>query len=221
MHPNPVFRSNDQAIALAAAGERGFGVLTVTGPAGILASHLPFVVEGTTVDCHVPRSNPIGRLLRDGPLDALLIVSGPDAYITTDWYEAEETLPTWNYVAVHIRGTLAIRPQVELTGHLEQLVAINEARLAPKPPWTVDKNDAEATARLMRMLLPLRMTIGSVDSTWKLSQNRPAEQRLAAAAHVEHSDIGQGPADIARLMRGWEDLSDRMGFAPARAADDS
>ena len=107
MHPNSVFRQESSARLLEFVRERGFGIFTAAGPQGVLAAHVPFVVEQERVAAHLVRANPLAQHLHDGPAAALLIVSGPDGYISPDWYRAPGKLPTWNYVAVHIRGTLA------------------------------------------------------------------------------------------------------------------
>ena len=205
MHPNPIFHSDDQATGLAFARKRGFGILVVTGPDRMLASHIPFVLETTVADFHVPRSNAIGRLLRDGPREALLIVSGPDGYISPDWYGAEEQVPTWNYVAVHLRGEIALREAETLRPHLDRLSEVNEERLLPKKPWTLDKNSADGTEKLMRMLLPLRFTIRRIEQTWKLGQNKDAAMREGAAGGLESAGFGHEVGDLAGLMRDWED----------------
>ena len=206
MHPNPIFRSNDQSGALVVTSNRGFGIFTVNGPDGILASHVPFVAEPTRVSAHLVRSNPITRLLKDGPVPALLIISGPDAYISPDWYGSEDQVPTWNYVAVHLRGPLRLLPDDALYPHLEALAARNEERLPGKKPWTMQKNKPETLERLMRMLVPVELTIETIDSTFKLNQNRGEAARLAAADQVETSPIGQNQAELAQMMRSWVEL---------------
>lgn len=204
MHPNPIFHSDDRAAGLAFARERGFGIMVVQTPDGPLASHLPFVLDDEVADAHVPRSNAIGRHLRGGPAEALLIVSGPDGYVSPDWYGAEEQVPTWNYVAVHLRGELSLAPHEGLRAHLDRLTEVNERRL-PKPVWTLDKNDPDGTAKLMRMLLPLRFEIRDVAQTWKLGQNKNARMRSGAANAMEQTGHGHEIAALASLMRGLGD----------------
>ncbi|MEM9764702.1 MAG: FMN-binding negative transcriptional regulator, partial [Pseudomonadota bacterium] len=108
MHPNPAFRGQADTDALATARARGFGILTAAGADGPLASHVPFLLsaDGTEAEGHLVRSTAITRALNaaGGPLDALLIVSGPDAYVSPDWYGEDDKVPTWNYVAIHLRG---------------------------------------------------------------------------------------------------------------------
>lgn len=203
MHPNPAYHTATDAENLAFARERGFGVLAVTGDDAPLLSHVPFLLseDGGEVELHLVRSNPIVRRLT-APQSARIAVSGPDSYISPDWYGLADQVPTWNYVAVHLTGTLDLLPQAELRGVLDRLSALFEDRLAPKVPWTADKMPAEAMERLMRMIVPCRFTVTGVDGTWKLTQNKVAEARLGAAEQVAAYGMGSEIATLAALMRG-------------------
>lgn len=207
MHPNPAFRKASAERNLAFARERGFGVLTVNGDTangktGPLAAHVPFVLadDGKSAELHLVRSNPVARVLATAQ-PALLAVSGPDAYVSPDWYGIDDQVPTWNYVAVHLRGRLELLPETALRDHLDRLSAEFENRLLPKPPWLTAKMPEEIMTRFMRAIVPARLTVEDVQGTWKLNQNKPDEVRLRAAATVGQSDIGSETATIATLMR--------------------
>ena len=207
MHVNPVYREDDSSTAMVFARRRGFGIVTVNGPDGPLAGHVPFVTDTTSVFMHFTRSNPIARLLRkEGAQPAVLIVSGPDGYISPDWYGVEDQVPTWNYVAVHLRGQVNLLPQERLRGHLEQLSAMNEERLLPKKPWTLDKNQPETLDKLMRMIVPAEMSVQTTEGTWKLNQNKTEDARAAAAAALSQSARGLDTSGLADIMRTWEKL---------------
>lgn len=202
MHPNPAFRHESDARALAAARERGFGVLTIAPEGRVLAAHIPFVLHEDRVEAHLVRSNPVARALRGGGADALLAVTGPDGYISPDWYGETDRVPTWNYVAVHLRGRLSLLPQDALRGHLDRLSAHFEARLAPKPPWTADKMTPEVLDGLMRQIVPVELIGLSIESTFKLNQNRTVPARRAAADALESSaGAGTEKPGLARMMR--------------------
>ena len=202
MHPNPAYRQEPQARALDFARERGFGTLTVAGPEGVLAAHVPFLVEDGLVAAHLVRSNPLVRHLGGGPAAALMIVSGPDGYISPDWYGEPDRVPTWNYVAVHLRGELHLIDEAGLRAHLDRLAANFEARLAPKAPWKADKMTPEVLARMLRQIVPVEMTVESVDSTFKLNQNGADSSRLGAAAALAGGDTpGMETGELAVLMR--------------------
>lgn len=206
MHSSPLFRQTPRERNLAFARERSFGVLAVGagGAGGPLLSHIPFLLteDGKAVHAHLARPNPILQCLAEGEQAAVLAVGGPDGYISPDWYEADPGLvPTWNYVAVHLRGRLRLRPVETLRDHLDALAAAFEGRLLPKPPWRTSKVPERQLEALMRAILPVELEVDKVDGTWKLNQNRPDEARLNAAGHVEAGGFGMETALLAGLMR--------------------
>ena len=202
MHPNPAFRETPERLNRAFAAERGFGTLAVNADAGPLLAHVPFLLTADSgfVELHLVRSNPIVRAL-DTPVPAVIAVSGPDSYISPDWYGINNQVPTWNYVAVHLRGMLSRRPEAELPGLLDRLSAAFENRLLPKAPWTADKMDSDARNRLMRQIVPCRLEIAGVNGTWKLSQNKPDAARRAAADQVADHGLGSDVRLLSELMR--------------------
>lgn len=204
MHPNPVFHTADSQANIDFARERGFGVLAVADDNGApLLSHIPFLLakDGAHADLHLVRSNPITRITKV-PRSARIAISGPDGYVSPDWYGLEDQVPTWNYVAVHLTGTLEMRPQDELRDLLDRESAFFERRLLPKTPWRADKMEGETLDRMMRMIVPFRMQVDAVDGTWKLNQNKPDTARLNAAQQMEAFGIGAETTLLAALMRG-------------------
>ena len=204
MHSNPAFRRVSRDRNLEFAAQRGFGVLAIDG-ASPLVSHIPFILaeDGAAIHAHLVRSNPIARHLQAKETAAVLAVSGPDGYISPDWYgaDAADQVPTWNYVAVHIRGTLRRRPDETLRAHLDALSARFENELRPKPPWMPSKVSTDQLAKLIRSIMPVELSVESVDGTWKLNQNKDDGVRLRAARHAESDGYGQETASLARLMR--------------------
>ncbi len=169
-----------------------------------LLSHVPFLLaeDGELVHAHLSRANPILDILAECEQRAVLAVSGPDGYISPDWYETDPgQVPTWNYVAVHLRGRLRLRPEETLRGHLEALSAKFEQRLLPKPPWRIEKVSERQLQALMRAIRPIELEIEAVDGTWKLNQNKPDAVRLAAAGHVEAGGFGSEILLLTELMR--------------------
>ncbi len=203
MHPNPAFRQTPTDRNLAFARARSFGLLAVNAPDGPLISHIPFELseDGAWLDLHLVRSNPIVRLLTL-PQSVCLAVTGPEGYVSPDWYGVEDQVPTWNYVAVHLRGRLSLLSDAELRPLLDRLTAQFEARLLPKKPWTSNKMSSGVLERMMRMIAPCRMMIDDVQGTWKLSQNKSEAARLLAADGIEAAALAPEAAALAVLMRG-------------------
>ena len=202
MHPNPAFRKTEKAQNLAFARARSFGALLINADDGPLIAHIPFQLseDGTYLEAHLVRSNPIARALKQ-PQKAVVAVSGGDGYISPDWYGVDDQVPTWNYVAVHLRGVLRLLPDTELRGILERLSENMETRLLPKPIWKLDKVSDEALGKMLRQIVPIAMDVASIDGTWKLAQNKPDEARLAAADALAQTGFGAEYGAIAALMK--------------------
>ncbi|EEE35567.1 negative transcriptional regulator [Rhodobacteraceae bacterium KLH11] len=202
MHPNPIFRAEARARHIELVRRRAFGVLALSTDAAPLLSHVPFLLneDATWADLHLVRSNPIVRVLKQ-PCPARIAVSGPDGYISPDWYGIDDQVPTWNYVAVHLTGTLERLPSDELRDILDRQAADFESRLLPKPPWLTSKMTQDALDRMMRMIVPCRLRITDIDGTWKLNQNKSDDARKSAADHLQATGIGSEVAQLAALMR--------------------
>ncbi len=198
MHPNPAFRHVSDARNIEFARQRSFGTLALGGTEPLL-SHVPFLLsdDGTYADLHLVRSNPIARI-GSGP--AVIAVTGPDGYVSPDWYEVPDQVPTWNYIAVHLRGVLEPLPLDSLGDLIDRQSALFEERLAPKPPWTSAKMSDGVKERMMRSILPFRLAVETIDGTWKLNQNKDDDVRLRAADAVVEG-VGSELKSLATFMR--------------------
>jgi len=178
----------------------GFATLISQGeePA---ASHLPFLLDrqaGTQgrLRSHMARANPQWETADGTPV--LVIFSGPHAYISPRWYTGENVVPTWNYVAVHVHGTLRVVDSRDAVLNIvEQTVAHYEA---DRPePWEY-AGDADFLDRLLQMIVGFEIEIDRIEGKWKLSQNHPAERREGVIHGLQATGV---PSDlvIARLMQ--------------------
>jgi len=202
MHPNPSFRKAERTRNIAFARDTAFGMLAVTAEGAPLVSHVPFLLseDGAQVELHLVRSNPIMRLL-SAPAPARLAVQGPYSYVSPDWYGIDDQVPTWNYVAVHLTGEIALMPEDSLHDLLDRQSAVFEDRLLPKTPWTSTKMTPDVMERMMRQIVPVRMSVTAIDGTWKLSQNKPDDVRLRAANPLREARQGMGTDDISDMMQ--------------------
>lgn len=202
MHPNSIYHTADDLKNLGFARARAFGVLAVCIDGLPELSHVPILIsdDGTQADLHLVRSNPIARALGH-PLTAKIAVSGPDSYVSPDWYGVADQVPTWNYIAVHLTGTLELLPQVQMRDMLDRQSKHFEDQLAPKTPWKTAKMTPAVLEKMMRQIVPCRLAITEVDGTWKMNQNKPDDVRLAAADGVEMNSLGSETDGLAQMMR--------------------
>ncbi len=202
MHPNLNFRKAPEKLNIDFARNRSFGSLVINAENGPLLAHIPFLLseDGTYMEAHLVRSNPILKLL-ETPQNVVISIVGADSYISPDWYEVDDQVPTWNYVAVHLRGKMQRLPQDKLSGILERISNQFETRLTPKQPWKMDKVSPPVLEKMQRMIVPISMRVTTIDGTWKLAQNKPDEVRIAAATQVDAHGIGHEIKQLASLMR--------------------
>jgi len=114
------------------------------------------------------------------PVDAIVLVDGPDGYVSPSWYpskaESGEVVPTWNYVSVHLHGRLsAVNDAVWLREMVESLTVRYEA--GRERPWSVGDAPAEYLDRMLRGIVGLEFRVDRVEGKAKLSQNRSEADR--------------------------------------------
>jgi transcriptional regulator len=192
----------------AALREAGLATLVTTGPGGLDASHLPFLLEpepgplGRLVG-HVARANPIWQET-SAQSEALVIFLGPDAYVSPSWYatkrESGKVVPTWNYLAIHATGR--VRFFEERDRLLEVVTRLTDRHEQPRAaPWKVTDAPADYVDGMLRSIVGVELEITRLEGKWKASQNRTAADRECVAAGLED----EGKATLARLVRGAEE----------------
>lgn len=196
MHPSPAFRWEDPAALRDFARGIGFGVLFAQLPEGPRVAHVPFVITGAGhFAFHLARSNALARHL-DG-LTALLVVNGPEGYVSPDHYGIPDQVPTWNYLAAEFEGQIARLDEAGLHAQIDALSAQEEARLAPKRPWTRAKVNPAVMSKLLAGIWGFELRVTHGRGTAKLSQNKPEDVRLRTADALE----AEGKTGLAHLMR--------------------
>ena len=183
--------------------ERGFGTLIAHDGTALHASHLPFLYhpeEDTLgkIAFHVAKPNPLHGIFATNPT-ALLICQGPDAYISPDWYVSEDQVPTWNYVTVHVGGSVRVLPAAQNRAHLDALSTHFEGKLAAKKPWTTAKMTPRRLDAMLNGIVSLEMVIERIEPSWKLGQQKSNDDRRGAIAGLRRSPSESSLA-IAELM---------------------
>ena len=177
-------------------------LVTLTGD-GLIASHVPMLLDpepapyGTLLG-HLARPNPQARGAAPG-VQALAIFQGPDAYITPSWYatkrETGKVVPTWNYVTIHAYGPVEFFNDTErLRAIVTRLTEREEAARAE--PWAVTDAPADFIDGMLKGIVGFALPIARLEGKWKMSQNRPAEDR----ARVIDGLNDQGREDVAALI---------------------
>lgn len=191
MYIPAAFREDDIETLVAFMRANSFISLVSVQAGSIVASHIPVVVtlddRTVTLTGHVAKANPQWQAFADG--ESLAIFAGPHAYISPTLYEKRESVPTWNYQAVHAYGT-------------PRIVTADSARATVRSSLTDLINAYEPTYNeqwaalpdkyrdgMMQGIVAFEMIVTRLDGKYKLSQNRSEkDQRTVSSALLTSPD---------------------------------
>jgi len=198
----PAFTEARPEVLVAHIERHDFGLLVSHGAAGLVASHIPFLVERHDEELHL-----LGHLARPNPQvedlsvsrEVLAIFSGPHAYISPSWYADGPSVPTWNYVDVHAYGRLQLVEDDDCLGRL--LRRLSDRHEAGNPaPWRMRDLPEAYLAGMLKGIIGLDITVTRLEGKFKLSQNRPAVDRPRVIAALERCSDDDA-LGVAALMR--------------------
>jgi transcriptional regulator len=186
--------------------QAGLGTLVTLGEAGLEASHVPMLIDPEpapygTLTGHIARVNPQWRRPAAG-MPALAMFLGPDAYISPAWYATKrqtgKVVPTWNYVAIHAYGEVRFFEDAERL--LRLVTRLTETHEAGRPePWAVGDAPAAYIQTMLKGIVGFELPIVRLEGKWKMSQNRPAEDRAGAIEGLRREG-GADEATVAELI---------------------
>jgi len=206
MYVPPLFAMAEDREIAAFCAAHPFATLVTQGAEGLYATHLQVILkqdgEALSFFGHLARANPHWSTTPDGS-EALLIFQGPQAYVTPSWYatkkETGKVVPTWNYAAVHVRGTVSWPQDAAfLRQNLSDLTDAHEAHRAH--PWAMDDAPDDFLAMQMRAIVVMAFRVSGFDGKMKMSQNRPAVDVDGVIAGLEASGE-QAVADLVAAKR--------------------
>ncbi|GAA5121224.1 FMN-binding negative transcriptional regulator [Pseudonocardia adelaidensis] len=207
MYVPAAFTPDDATVRELLSRPQAADLVTMTED-GLAATFLPFVHrpdegEHGVLRGHLARNN--DQWSRPAVGEALVIVHGPDAYITPNWYPSKaehgRVVPTWNYVTAHVYGQLRVHDDPAwLADLVRELTDLHEAGEAS--PWAVDDAPEKFVAGQLRAIVGVELVISRIEAKVKMSQNRP-------------------PADVEGVVAGLDARGDTATAEAVRAATSS
>jgi transcriptional regulator len=165
-----------------------FGIMVSSQHNVPIATHLPFITayDGETLQLrsHFAVANDHWKSVSN-LTESLAIFTGPHAYITPKLYDKVESVPTWNYIAVHAYGTVEIFGYHDQPERLEQMLVamIDNYESSYQPQWQ-SLNDRFRNG-MRQGIIGLEMTVTRIQGKAKLSQNKSAQEQAKIADSLE------------------------------------
>ena len=192
------FNVEDRDALVAFIERNAFATLVSSGPSGLHVSHVPLLCDRDGSGKlfllgHVARNNPHWEAL-ESATDVLAIFHGPHAYVSPSWYQAQPSVPTWNYAVVHAHGKARLLDEAELH---DVVIRLSDTFEAGRPkPWRAVELPGDYASNMLKAIVGFEIEVTKIEGKFKLSQNRPVEvPRVIAALEAE------GETGTAELMR--------------------
>jgi transcriptional regulator len=208
MYRPPQYAVDEPSLLHGAIRSFPFAAIAVATNGKIEFAYAPVVLDAENGPCggvrfHLALANPVAR-----SVDAEFFFSfrGPDAYVSPDWYRSKFMVPTWNYVAVEGSGRAELLDEIQLRGLLIALSAQEEAKLAPKRPWTIDKVPADRQAVLLKAIVGFSVRFDRLEGKSKLSQEKSQADFEGARAGLE----GRGDFGSLAIASAMKTVRDRV-----------
>jgi transcriptional regulator len=203
------FRLHQEADAVEFMRANPFAILISTTDAGPYATHLPLFIraeeEKVFLRGHVAKANPHWRYLEEQP-QCLTIFHGPHSYISPSNYGARESVPTWNYAAVHVYGNARIFSSAQ---DLEQMLSDLMGTFEPAYREQWESLSDTFRENMLRQIVGFEIAATRIEGKFKLSQNRPREDQANVIASLEKSEDSV-VSGVSRMMK-----EQRLGKLPA------
>ena len=188
MYIPEIYKNENQEEIIHFLQKNSFGILINQNGVNFLATHIPLEFEvqengKQLLEGHISKENPQWKTFENDN-QVLAIFSGPQAYISSSWYD-HENVPTWNYIAVHVYGKVKVLNYQETILSLKKLVDKYETN-SVKPVKIEDLS--EETMQQVRGVVAFQIEITSIEAVKKISQNRDEKNHQNIISELEKTE---------------------------------
>jgi transcriptional regulator len=194
-----LFREDDRDTLVAFMRAHSFATVVSIIDGVPFATHIPVTVETrddtVVLTGHVAKANPhtaafvqpvqAGREQAPGVAPTLAVFAGPHAYVSPTVYESKESVPTWNYIAVHALGVPVALHAADSPAEMDAMLNRMIAQYDPSYAAQWQGLSPKYRNGMMQGVVAFEMLVTSIEGKYKLSQNRNAHDRAAVAQYLE------------------------------------
>jgi len=193
-------RQEDRATILAFMRANPFAVLVSNVEGVPFATHLPLLIDDAddqiVIQGHMAKANAHWKSMKETE-ESLIIFHGPHAYISPSLYESRESVPTWNYAAVHVYGEPTLFTDEEsLRATLHRMIDTYESSYMTQ--WS--ELSEEYRSRMMKHIVGFNIKVKRLEGKFKLSQNRTKGEQARVIQCLNQSQ-DSNISGVAQLMQ--------------------
>lgn len=188
MYIPPHYQNSNTAQSLAFIEQNNFGLLICNAQPVPLITHLPFYIEKKEPQlilmAHLAKANPHWQALQEHK-ECMVVFNGPHGYVSPSLYANKQNVPTWNYISVHLTCVATVlHAEEELRNIMHSTIEKAEADFFGQ----YNSLPADYLGAMYKAIVGIKLEVTKVESKFKLSQNKPAEDILRVAEHFEHNN---------------------------------
>ena len=194
------YAQEDRVKLFAFMHTNSFGILFSHTGEEPMASHLPFMIDEKVggqglIYGHMAKANRQWRYA-DGQ-QVMVVFHGPHAYVPPTWYQEDNVVPTWDYVAVHAIGIFkALEGRSDIEESVSHLTDLHESS-QPKP-WEMDYT-TEYADQMFKRIVGFQIEITDLKGKWKLNQNHSEVRRQRVSERMK-AEGGEVNLQVAQLI---------------------
>jgi transcriptional regulator len=192
----------DRAFLLDFMEEFSFAMV-VTGQPSVQITNVPTILERAPeawgkVWWHLAKANAQNEAMQ-GP--ATIVFHGPHQYISPNWYQTKNAVPTWNFAVVHVTGRpRRIEDDAAVAAGLRRLVMRNEGKYGERGTWDYDQLPESQLKGMRGSIIAYEMAIERVEAKFKLGQDRVEQDREGVLKGLAKAPKEQ---DLATLTKAY------------------
>ncbi len=124
--------------------------------------------------------------------NVLAVFTGHSTYVSGTWYSNPHTPSTWNFMSVHVKGTIRFLEDEELVDML-RVTSLHFEKYNKESETIYDNLPADYTKRLMKAIAAFEVEVKELDTVFKLSQDRDAEsyQNIIKKLREQNDEAGE------------------------------
>lgn len=202
MYLPPLFREDDRTKLLDFMRAHSFATLVTVVDNAPFATHLPLMVEERGEELFITGhlAKPNAQWTGFGNGESLAIFGGPHAYISPSLYEKIESVPTWNYIAVHAYGTPIIYRYADAPARVQAMLEVMMQSFDPTYLAQWESLSDKFRQGMMMGIVAFEIAVTRIEGKYKLSQNRSMVDQATVAAHLQQAS-DQAAAAIGMAMQ--------------------
>lgn len=186
-----------------------FASLVTHSESGLEVNHLPLFLDKSTsksvLQGHIAKSNPLWKTLKDKS-EVLVVFHGPNCYVSPNYYPTKKengrAVPTWNYVAVHVKGYLSYCYDTEFKLEMLNNLTFQHEQKQSKP-WSINDAPEEYIERMLPAIVGLKIEVSEIIGQSKISQNQPEvnQQGVIDGLSVTKQETASAIADLIKANK--------------------